>query len=591
MDALEPRRLFARGLTGVFFSDEDFNTPERVNVDQQINFGTRPLSVSGSIDPGVSLPEGSARWTGQVVAKFSEYYTFYVQTDGGVRLWVNDKLLVEEPGNTQPHEFAGKMKMKFIAGQTYNIRLDYAGPDQNSGYLSLLWSSTRTPKQVIPTSRLRSIAKTPAKVRISFRPADAERADLYRVDSGQVYGARGLGLYYGWDEDNSANIFDRDSARSYSERYDGVALMDADGQQRSWRIKVPNGAYNVRVVSGDPTSAVGAYAIDVEGKRVIRGHPNQFSYWFDGTVSVNVNDGEIKLTNGAGSNKTRINFIEITPARDSDRLIAFFPIANGTTDLTNRTVVPDYLQNGWTPWVDQLIDPLIDQGYTRFHLHLPFGVETPLYWDLDAFLKAKEAGLNWLTDDFVQAFKPITAQGHEVIAYIGTEDDGAGFGTTDAQWFARFWAAFQPILDAKVSVAFDAGVLRPEQHNLYAAAQMLRARDIKVYVEARPLKANEQWGNFGVFSEEVWWQRSDPNQSADAADWALPDEQLTGEVVRWVFFPPEGYDINDPGWRVSQVQDVLRDGHTVSIYPSLHIDNVDLFWLLARANGYLGAIS
>ena len=32
----------------------------------------------------------SVRWTGQVQPQFTETYTFYTQSDDGVRLWVNN---------------------------------------------------------------------------------------------------------------------------------------------------------------------------------------------------------------------------------------------------------------------------------------------------------------------------------------------------------------------------------------------------------------------------------------------------------------------------------------------------------------------
>jgi hypothetical protein len=586
-DTLEPRTLFSQGITGTYYTDPSFGIPSRVNIDRGIDIGPIGPGVGGVI--GDNSIEQSARWTGQVVAKFSEYYTFYVQTNGSVRLWVNDKLVVEEPTNTADHEFAAKMRIKFIAGQTYNVRLDYVDQHQEQGYVRLLWSSTRTLKQLLPGTRLRTTIKPPPKIRISFRPDGAEQPSGYRFDNGEVYGSRGLGYYYGWDQDNTANMFDRDSSASFSERYDAGAFMSSPtGEARYWHIKVPNGTYNVRVVSGDPASTLGTYSIDVEGKHVIRGQPDQFSYWFDGTTTVNVTDGDIMVTNGFGSNRTRLNFVEVTPARDTDRMIGFLPIANSTLDRATRTVNPD-LFNGWTPWVAKAVTPLLSEGYTRLQIHNPFGIGD--HMELDQYLLAKEEGLHWLTDDFVSAWKPVTAKGVEVIAYIGMDQGEPQFGTTDAQWFARFWATVQPLLDARMSIALDSACLQPENSHLYKAAQLLRARDVKVYIESRQMKANNQWSNFAVFSEENWWHASDPANNDDAAVWAMPNEQITGEVVRWVFYPPEGFDFNEPGWRVQLVQGVLRDGDTVAIVPNLAVDNVDVFWLLARANGYLGAIA
>ena len=38
----------------------------------------------------------SARWTGRVEPRFSEEYTFSVYATGGVRLWVDGELLIDE---------------------------------------------------------------------------------------------------------------------------------------------------------------------------------------------------------------------------------------------------------------------------------------------------------------------------------------------------------------------------------------------------------------------------------------------------------------------------------------------------------------
>jgi len=50
----------------------------------------------GTGGPHVTLPSDnfSARWTGQVIPAFTETYTFYTQSDDGIRLWVNGQQLV-----------------------------------------------------------------------------------------------------------------------------------------------------------------------------------------------------------------------------------------------------------------------------------------------------------------------------------------------------------------------------------------------------------------------------------------------------------------------------------------------------------------
>ena len=51
---------------------------------------TRPLA------PGVSrMVLVTRRWTGSILPQFNDNYTFYTQSSDGIRLWVNDKLLIK----------------------------------------------------------------------------------------------------------------------------------------------------------------------------------------------------------------------------------------------------------------------------------------------------------------------------------------------------------------------------------------------------------------------------------------------------------------------------------------------------------------
>jgi hypothetical protein len=53
------------------------------------NWGT------GSPDPSIAADNFSARWTGQVQPVSTQAYTFYTVSDDGVRLWVNNQLVID----------------------------------------------------------------------------------------------------------------------------------------------------------------------------------------------------------------------------------------------------------------------------------------------------------------------------------------------------------------------------------------------------------------------------------------------------------------------------------------------------------------
>ena len=69
------------------------------------------------------------RWVGQVQPRFGETYTFYTMSDDGVRLWVNNQLLVDRWIDQGPTEYATSIQLQ--AGALYDIKFDYY---ENGGY-------------------------------------------------------------------------------------------------------------------------------------------------------------------------------------------------------------------------------------------------------------------------------------------------------------------------------------------------------------------------------------------------------------------------------------------------------------------------
>jgi VCBS repeat-containing protein len=143
---LAPSTGTGTGLLGNYYSDQNLTNLTLTRVDPTVNF-------SWNSSPGPSIPQYhfSARWTGQVQAQYSERYTFYTVSDDGVRLWVNGQLLIN---NWTVHwATQNKASITLVAGQTYDIRMDYF---QNAGVAvaKLLWSSPSTSLEVIPTTQL-----------------------------------------------------------------------------------------------------------------------------------------------------------------------------------------------------------------------------------------------------------------------------------------------------------------------------------------------------------------------------------------------------------------------------------------------------
>jgi hypothetical protein len=152
---------------------------------------------------------------------------------------------------------------------------------------------------------------------VNFQDGTSQGAPGYLPDTGAVFGDRGNGQSYGWNLDNSANARNRNASLVQDERYDTLAHMQkASNPNAVWEIAVPNGAYQVRVVSGDAGGATDAvYKINVEGVLAINSVTAPAAgQFFTGTVTVMVSDGRLTVSNASGASNNKINFIEITPS-------------------------------------------------------------------------------------------------------------------------------------------------------------------------------------------------------------------------------------------------------------------------------------
>ena len=141
------------GLKGDYFADQNLSTPALSRTDATVNFDWG----NGSPDPAVPIDHFSARWSGQVQPQYSETYTFYTNSDDGVRLWVNGQQIINNWTDHAPVENSGTITL--AAGQKYDIRAEYY-ESAGGAVCKLLWSSPSLAKQVIPQTQLHPAAAT-----------------------------------------------------------------------------------------------------------------------------------------------------------------------------------------------------------------------------------------------------------------------------------------------------------------------------------------------------------------------------------------------------------------------------------------------
>lgn len=177
-EALEGRQLLS-GLAATYYDNDDFTGASVSRVDAAVSFNWQ----TGSPDPAIGADTFSARWVGQVRAKYSEDYTFYVTADDGARLWVNGQLLVDTWSNGQT-QGAGKITLE--AGGLYDIKAEY---HENTGnaQMKLSWESASQRFGTVPTTNLYppSTPATPAPQLVNPTPG---------IVNARSYGAMGNGI-------------------------------------------------------------------------------------------------------------------------------------------------------------------------------------------------------------------------------------------------------------------------------------------------------------------------------------------------------------------------------------------------------------
>lgn len=140
-------RAAGTGLLGEYFDSPGFTARFINRTDSTVGFdwGT------GAPASGMGADTFSVRWSGQIEPRYSETYTFQTRTDDGVRLWVNNQLVIDRWIDQVATTHSGTIALQ--AGVFADIRMEYY-ENGGSAFASLSWSSPRQPLEVIPRSQL-----------------------------------------------------------------------------------------------------------------------------------------------------------------------------------------------------------------------------------------------------------------------------------------------------------------------------------------------------------------------------------------------------------------------------------------------------
>jgi hypothetical protein len=170
------------GLIGNFYDGVDLNNfnMKISSLSATVNLSTPPSQVTSSSN-------FSAKWTGYVRPANSQAYTFYTNTSKGVKLWINNVLVIDRWSNASLFENSSA-PITLSAGVLYAVRMEISG-----GTATLSWQSASQSKQVIPSTAL-------------FPGAVTSYANGYNLMEGLELQSTLENNKYGWSRNSTSEI-------------------------------------------------------------------------------------------------------------------------------------------------------------------------------------------------------------------------------------------------------------------------------------------------------------------------------------------------------------------------------------------------
>jgi hypothetical protein len=92
--------------------------------------------------PNMNQTNFSVKWTGQILAQYSQPYTFYTTSDDGVRLYINGNLIINDWSSHSATVDTATVQLQ--AGQYYSMEMDYYQLT-GAAIARLQWSSPSQP--------------------------------------------------------------------------------------------------------------------------------------------------------------------------------------------------------------------------------------------------------------------------------------------------------------------------------------------------------------------------------------------------------------------------------------------------------------
>ena len=297
---------------------------------------------------------------------------------------------------------------------------------------------------------LQPAAGTGPVTRVNFQPATTVIPAGYYADTGKLYGMRTNGLSYGWTAAQGAT---RQQVRQYQtlpELATCARMRPTAGDTAGiWELSVPNGAYTVALICGDPLSTLQTNNLRIEGMPVTDPDPSATAGYtqgdFDGyAVQVVVSDGKLTMTVGTGAVDPKLCCLEVGPAWTG----------------TNGTILREW----WTGVTGTLVSNLTSQAAYPF---APSGSSLPTI---------AEAPVNWADTYGTRLRGYVTAPTTGSYRFWIASDDSS-----------ELWVSTSDNPTARVKVASVSGYTSSQQWTKYPSQQSVAitlTAGVRYYLEA-----------------------------------------------------------------------------------------------------------
>ena len=167
-EALPP--LGEQGLLGSYFDGTQLENGTPGCLDLQRVDKVVDWNWPNNVRPGPNMDHDnfSVRWTGELVPLVSGIYTFTTRTDDGVRLYLNDEMILGNWTVVGATTQSSGPKM-LNARQRYTIRMEYR-ESTNAAVAQLSWTPPMQGSQVIPQDVLFAAPRVQLPVKPGCKP-------------------------------------------------------------------------------------------------------------------------------------------------------------------------------------------------------------------------------------------------------------------------------------------------------------------------------------------------------------------------------------------------------------------------------------